>query len=433
MTQLEFAKLGKITPQMETVAKKEKIDVNKLRELIALGKVVLPYNSRHKNLTKPCAIGNKLATKVNANIGTSPDCADLSKELAKLQAAVTAGTDTVMDLSTGGDLNLIRQTIIENSPVPVGTVPIYQAAVEARKKKKAIVHLTEDEIFAIVEEQAQSGVDFMTIHCGVTFLTLEKMQNQGRITDVVSRGGALCLEWMIYNQKENPFYEHFDRLLKIAKEYDIVLSLGDGFRPGCIADATDRAQVQELIIVGELAKKAFEAGVQVMIEGPGHMPINQIVANVLLEKKLCNEAPFYVLGPIVTDIAPGYDHITAAIGGAIAAAAGADFLCYVTASEHLRLPTPEDVYEGVIAARIAAHAGDIVKGVVGAIDWDNQIARFRKSLDWDNMLNLAIDPHKPKKMRNESLPYNLEVCTMCGEYCAMREMNLYLSKFKPQK
>jgi phosphomethylpyrimidine synthase len=335
-----------------------------------------------------------------------------------------------MDLSTGGDITLIRATVIEHSPVPVGTVPIYGAAVAAKNSQRAVVELSVEELFGEVEKQAEQGVDFMTIHCGVTWRTLDYMCNQGRITEVVSRGGALTLEWMIYNKKENPFYEYFDRLLDLAKKYDVTLSLGDGFRPGCLADATDRAQVEELIILGELTQRAWNAGVQVMIEGPGHVPINQIEANMVLEKQICKGAPFYVLGPLVTDIAPGYDHITAAIGGALAATAGADFLCYVTKSEHLRLPMIDEVYEGVIVTRIAAHAADIAKGLPGAMDWDIAMSRARKSLNWEKMLEFAIDPKRAKQMRDESLPSESDVCTMCGEYCAMKGMTEYLKKIK---
>ncbi|MDI6783210.1 MAG: phosphomethylpyrimidine synthase ThiC [bacterium] len=429
MTQLASARQNKLTKEIELVAKAENLDATWLRDRIAKGKIALPFNPRHSP-SHPCAIGKGTRTKVNANIGSSPDFPQVENELKKLKAAIAAKTDTIMDLSTGGDINLIRETIINHSPVPVGTVPIYGAAVNARQSKRAIVELSEDELFNEVIHQAEQGVDFMTIHCGVTWRTLNVMKEQGRITDVVSRGGAFTLEWMIYNQKENPFYEHYDRLLEIAKKYDITLSLGDGFRPGCLADATDRAQIEELLILGELTRRAWDSGVQVIIEGPGHVPLNQIEANMLLEKQICQEAPFYVLGPLVTDVAPGYDHITAAIGGALAAMTGADFLCYVTKSEHLRLPTVDEVYEGVIVTRIAAHAADIAKGLPGALDWDIAMAKARKSLDWEKMLEYAIDPKRARQMRLESPPTESDVCTICGEFCAMKGMTEYLKKVK---
>lgn len=432
MTQLESAKKNIITPQMKLVAKLENLDAAWVRDQIALGQLGLPYNPNHSP-SQPCVIGKGTRTKVNANIGSSPDIPSLENELKKLNAALEAKTDTVMDLSTGGDISHIRATIIKNSPVPVGTVPIYGAAVTAKQKQRAIVQLTVNELFGEVVKQAKQGVDFMTIHCGVTWRTLDAMKKQGRITDVVSRGGALTLEWMIYNKKENPFYEHYDRLLEIALKYDITLSLGDGFRPGCLSDATDRAQIEELIILGELTKRAYNAGVQVIIEGPGHVPLNQIETNMQIEKQLCKGAPFYVLGPLVTDVAPGYDHITAAIGGAIAATTGADFLCYVTKSEHLRLPTIEEVYEGVIVSRIAAHAADIAKGLPGAMDWDNKMAQARKSLNWEKMLEYAIDPKRARQMRQESPPSESDVCTMCGEYCAMKGMSEYLKQPRKAK
>jgi phosphomethylpyrimidine synthase len=329
-----------------------------------------------------------------------------------------------MDLSTGGPVDEIRRAIIAETSAAIGTVPLYQAALDAvRNKNKAIVEMTVDDIFDGVLKHAEDGVDFITVHCGVTRASVERMRREGRIMDVVSRGGAFTIEWMAHNNMENPLFEHFDRLLEITKAYDMTLSLGDGFRPGCLADATDRAQIHELILLGELTQRAQAFGVQVMIEGPGHMPLNQIEANVLLQKRLCHGAPFYVLGPLVTDIAPGYDHITSAIGGTIAAAAGADFLCYVTPSEHLRLPTVEDVREGVMACRIAAHAADIVKGVKGAMEKDTQMARARKKLDWEGQFALAIDPEKARRLRAESGVADHGACTMCGEFCAYKVMD----------
>ena len=420
MTIKEQAEKGIITPEIEACAREEGIPPERLRALVAEGKAVVPANRRFK-LEKPCAIGAGLRTKVNANIGTSRDLPEVEPELEKLKVALSAGADTIMDLSTGGPIDEIRKMIRENCPVPLGTVPIYQAAVEAvERKKKAIVNMTVDEMFKAVEKQAQDGVDFMTIHCGVTRTVLERFESSRRILGVVSRGGSFLVEWMVYNNRENPFYEHFDDLLALAKEYEVTLSLGDGIRPGCLADATDGPQIQELIILGELTLRAWEAGVQVMIEGPGHVPLDQVEANVKLQKRLCHGAPFYVLGPLVTDIAPGYDHIGCAIGGAIAAAAGADFLCYVTPAEHLRLPTVEDVREGVIAARIAGHAADIVKGVPGAFEKDLAMARARARLDWEEQIRLSIDPEKARRYRLEGGVSKGKACTMCGEYCAIK-------------
>ncbi len=424
MTQLELARKGTISPQMRHVAEKEGVAIDAILRGLASGEIIIPANVSHTN-SVPCGIGKGLRTKVNANIGTSPDFCDLSVELEKLQTAIKFGADTVMDLSTGGDISAIRRAIVRASTVPVGTVPIYQAGIEAIESRGAIVNMTVDDIFRVIEEHAKDGVDFMTVHCGVTQVSLERLKRQGRVTDVVSRGGAFLIGWMLHNDKENPLYEQYDRLLELALEYDFALSLGDGLRPGCIADATDRAQIEELIILGELVERARKAGVQAMIEGPGHMPLNQIVTNVQLEKSLCGGAPFYVLGPLVTDVGAGYDHIVAAIGGAIAAAAGADFLCYVTPSEHLSLPSVRDVKEGVIASRIAAHAADIVKGVKGAREWDEQMARARKALDWETQVNLSLDPEVSRQVHNR-IPASGAACSMCGKYCAMAIVEKYL-------
>lgn len=381
MTQLEAAKKGIITEEMEKAARFEKISAEELREKIASGEAVLPCNVNHKGIT-PMAVGKGLSTKVNANLGTSDAYPEVEKELEKLHAAIKAGANSVMDLSTGGDIDQVRKKIIEASPVMVGSVPMYQVLVENQRKGKGMIEMTADDIFAGIEKHCADGVDFITVHCGVNLEVIEELKEKGRVMDIVSRGGSFITAWMLHNQKQNPLYEEFDRLLEIAKKYDVTLSLGDGLRPGCLADATDAPQIQELMILGGLVKRAREAGVQVMVEGPGHVPLDQIEANMKLEKTLCYNAPFYVLGPIVTDVAPGYDHITSAIGGAIAASSGADFLCYVTPAEHLGLPTVEDVKEGVIAARIAAHAADIVKGVKGAWEWDLEMAKARKGLDW---------------------------------------------------
>ena len=419
MTRIEIARSGKITDEMEEVAKAEGVPAEFVRKNLADGTLIIPRNILRRRI-KPLAIGAGLRTKVNANIGTSEDSAEAADELKKLEVAVSAGADAVMDLSTGGNLDEIRKMILKESPVSVGTVPIYQAAVSSRKKGRSFVEIAGEEFFEAIERHAEDGVDFITVHCGVTRKTVETMEKQGRIMGIVSRGGALTSEWMRVNGKENPLYEGFPRLLKIAKKYDMVLSLGDGLRPGCLKDATDRAQIEELVTLGELARIANKDGVGVMIEGPGHMPIDQIEANVILEKKLCGGAPFYVLGPLVTDIAPGYDHITSAIGGAIAAASGADFLCYVTPSEHLRLPTVEDVRMGVIASKIAAHAGDIAKKIPGAIDRDIEMSRNRKALNWDEQIRLSIDPATAKALRESSPPMDTDVCTMCGSLCAMK-------------
>ncbi len=424
MTQLTKASSGKITRQMKKAAEREDVDAEYIREKIEEGSMVIPYNKKHPSLEPICAIGEGTSIKVNTNIGTSSEHFDLDDELKKLKAALEARTDTVMDLSTGGDIDKIRKTIIKNSPVPVGTVPIYQAAIETAKNK-GVVSMTEDHLFEVIEKQAEDGVDFMTVHCGVTTESLKRLKHQGRLLDIVSRGGAFLATWILYNKKENPLYENFDRLLKIAKKYDVTLSLGDGLRPGCLADATDRAQIQEMLILGELAKKARKEGVQVIIEGPGHMSIEQIEANVLLEKKICNNAPFYVLGPLVTDIASGYDHIAGAIGGALAGYYGVDFLCYLTPSEHLRLPTVDDVREGVIASKIAAHAADIARGKKHAMDIDIEMAKARKKLDWKKQINLSINPAKAKRYRKESRISD-DKCTMCGKYCAIALVNKYL-------
>jgi len=409
---------------MKQVAEKEGVGTDFIIQGLTDGEIVIPANVNHTNLV-PCGIGKGLRTKVNANIGTSSDFCELNTELRKLQTAIDFGADTVMDLSTGGDISAIRKAIMSASTAPVGTVPIYQAGIEAIENRGAIVNMSVDDLFAVIEEHATDGVGFMTVHCGVTQASIARLRKQSRMTDIVSRGGAFLIGWMLHNDRENPLYQYYDRLLGLALEYDFTLSLGDGLRPGCLADATDRAQIEELIILGELVDYSREAGVQAMIEGPGHLPLNQIATNVQLEKSLCRGAPFYVLGPLVTDIGAGYDHITAAIGGAIAAAAGADFLCYVTPTEHLSLPNIEDVKEGVIASRIAAHAGDIVKGVKGAKDWDEQMSRARKALDWKKQAELSLDPELSQQVHGR-IPAGGVTCSMCGKYCAMAIVERYL-------
>jgi phosphomethylpyrimidine synthase len=428
-TQLEAARAGKITDQMQAVARAEGVDAENLRQLVAAGRVAIPANPAHANL-QPKGVGEGLSVKVNANLGTSPDRADMAEEKAKLEAALEAGADAVMDLSTGGDLKTIRAQVLNGSPVPVGTVPIYQAAVEVTSKDRGIVDMTPDELFGVIEDQAREGVDFMTVHCGVTLSALERLRTEGRVTDIVSRGGSFLACWMVANKQENPFYEQYDRLLEILRAHDVTISLGDGLRPGCLADATDRAQIAELITLGELTQRAWDAGVQVMIEGPGHVPLDQVVANIKLQKRLCHNAPFYVLGPLVTDIAAGHDHVACAIGGALAAWAGADFLCYVTPSEHLALPGPQDVYQGVVTTRIAAHAADIARGREASIQRDREMAEARRRMDWDRMMALCLDPKTARAIRSGSMPTEDEVCTMCGKYCAVRLMRDY---FRPQE
>ncbi len=424
MTQLEMAKKNIISPQMEVVAGHENVDAEMVRRGVAEGTIVIPANVNHKDLA-PLGIGKGLRTKVNANIGTSSDYCDVKLELEKLRVAIEAGADTVMDLSTGGDISAIRREILAASPVPIGTVPIYQAAIAAIEKHGAIVKMTVDELFAGIEEHCQDGIDFITVHCGVTQSSIARLRKQTRIADVVSRGGSFLAGWILANDKENPLYEYYDRLLEMCLEYDVTLSLGDGMRPGSVVDATDRAQIEELLIIGELVRRAQEAGVQAMVEGPGHVPLDQVVANVQIQKSICKGAPFYVLGPLVTDVAAGYDHITGAIGGAIAGAAGTDFLCYVTPAEHLGLPEAADVREGVIASRISAHAADIVKGVKGALDWDRKMSIARKKLDWEEQTRLSIDPELARRVHSRHASSG-KACSMCGDFCAMEFIGKYL-------
>jgi len=419
MTQLETARKNKISEEMEICAGQEGVDPEFIRKGVEDGNIVVVRNRKHTSVL-PLAIGRGLKTKVNANIGTSKDRSDLDLELKKVKVCVAAKADTIMDLSTGGDIRAIRKAIISQSSLIIGTVPIYQAAAYMLNSKRAIVEMSADDMFDVIEEHGEDGVDFITVHCGVTKRSVGCIEDEGRRLGIVSRGGTFLSKWMEYNKKENPLYEQYDRLLEIARSYDMVLSLGDGLRPGCIADATDRGQMQELIILGELTKRARDCGVQVMIEGPGHVPIKEIQANIKLEKSLCNGAPFYVLGPIPTDIAPGYDHITAAIGGAIAGSAGADFLCYVTPAEHLRLPTIDDVKEGIIASRIAAHIADIAKGVHGALEKDLLMAQYRDEFNWTGQIKLSIDPEKTEAFLEKSESASDEGCTMCGEFCAIK-------------
>jgi phosphomethylpyrimidine synthase len=418
-TQMDAARKGIITRQMEIVARKEKMTPEKVRELLASGKVIIPANKNHTNLD-PEGVGEGMRTKINVNLGISKDCCDVDMEFGKVRAAIELKAEAIMDLSCFGKTQEFRKKLVDFSPAMIGTVPMYDAVGFYDKDLKDI---SVDEFFKVVETHAEDGVDFVTIHAGLNRATAAKIAKNERRTKIVSRGGSLLYTWMKLNDAENPFYEHFDRLLDICEKYDLTLSLGDGCRPGCIDDSTDACQVEELIVLGELTKQAWERNVQVMIEGPGHMAINEIAGNMMLEKRLCHGAPFYVLGPIVTDVAPGYDHITSAIGGAIAAANGADFLCYVTPAEHLRLPTEDDMKEGIIATRIAAHAADIAKNIPGARDWDNEMSSARSALDWNKMISLSMDPVKAKEYRESSKPEHEDSCTMCGKMCAIRNMN----------
>ena len=413
-TQLQKARDGIVTDEMRQVAEYEGLDPEQIRQAVAAGTVVIPHNV-HRDFPAR-GIGQGLKTKINANLGASGLRESLDEELEKLNAAILHGADSVMDLSTGTNLDTIRLEMLERSSVMLGTVPIYEVAAKLRRNKV----IDPDELFACIEKQAKQGVDFMTVHCGGTKDTLAALDSSQRIGGIVSRGGSLIAAYIQATGNENPLYERFDELCDICREHDVTLSLGDGLRPGAIADATDRGQLAELALLGELAERARKAGVQVMIEGPGHVPMDQIEANVKLEKRLCGGAPFYVLGPLVTDVAPGYDHITAAIGGAIAAAAGADFLCYVTPAEHLRLPTLQDVVEGVVAARIAAHAADLVKGVAGAWEWDNNMSRARRALDWESMYKYAMDPIRARLFKEGSEGAGQDVCSMCGHLCAVK-------------
>lgn len=421
-TQMEAARLGILTEELHCVAKDEKIDTERLRQLVAEGKVIIPCNKGHRAI-KPYGIGSMLKTKINVNLGTSRDMREPEMELQKVKHAVDLGAEAIMDLSSFGDTRVFRRLLTKECPAMIGTVPIYDAVVYYHKP---LVEITTEEWLDIVRMHAQDGVDFMTIHCGINRETAERFKRNGRLMNIVSRGGSIIFAWMEMTGKENPFYERFDEILEICRDYDVTLSLGDACRPGSIEDATDAAQIEELIVLGELTKRAWERDVQVMIEGPGHMPIQQIAANIEIQKTLCHGAPFYVLGPLVTDVAPGYDHITAAIGGALAAASGASFLCYVTPAEHLRLPDVDDVKEGIIATRIAAHAADLAKGIPGAAAWDLQMSQARKRLDWEGMFSLAMDPEKARRYRESSKPEKEDTCSMCGNFCAVKNMNRIL-------
>ena len=419
VTQMEEARKGNTTPQMEEVARSENYKIQKIMKRVAEGRIVIPSNPIHDPI--PCGIGEGLSTKINANIGSSPKLEDPDLEIKKSLVAVQHGADTIMDLSTGPKLAKIRKTILEKVDVPVGTVPIYEAGVKAAQKSNgSIVDMDEDDIFNTIEKQAKDGVDFMTVHCGITLNTVEKLERSKRIMGMVSRGGVFLATWIKHNKRENPLYSDYDYLLEIAHEYDVTLSLGDGLRPGCLADASDTPQLQELIILGELVEKARKSKVQCMVEGPGHVPIDQIPANMKIQKTICKGAPFYVLGPIVTDMAPGYDHISAAIGGAIAAYHGADFICYVTPAEHLTIPGVKEVKEGVIASKIAAQAADSAKRMAKAWNMEMKMARARRDFDWERQFELAFDHEKPREYRMQCPVEEEDMCSMCGEYCALR-------------
>jgi len=421
-TQMEAAKKGILTPQMEIVAQKEQMDPQRLRELVASGQVAIPANLRHTALS-PEGIGAGLRTKINVNLGISGDCKDYTVEMQKVQMAIDFGCEAIMDLSNYGKTNTFRRQLIERSPAMIGTVPMYDAI---GYLEKDLLEITAEDFLRVIRAHAEEGVDFMTIHAGINRRAVEAFRREGRLTNIVSRGGSLLFAWMAMTGNENPFYQYYDQVLEILREFDVTISLGDALRPGSIADSSDAGQIAELIELGNLTKRAWEHDVQVMVEGPGHMAMDEITANMKMQKRLCHNAPFYVLGPIVTDVAPGYDHITSAIGGAIAAASGADFLCYVTPAEHLRLPDLEDVREGIVASKIAAHAADIAKGVKGARDWDNRMSDARRRTDWEEMFSLAIDGEKARRFFEQTPPADRHTCSMCGKMCALRTTNLIL-------
>jgi phosphomethylpyrimidine synthase len=424
-TIMEEARRG-ITPLIKRIAGKEGVSEEFVRSGIASGRIVVPCNPIHN--PEPSAIGEGMGIKVNVNLGTSRDMPDLNVELRKLDIAIKYGADAVMDLSTGGDIDHIRRTLINKAPMMMGSVPIYQTGLVAARKD-AVVDMTEDDIFNGIEKHAKDGMDFMTVHCGITKETVAWLRKSKRVTDVVSRGGSFLTAWILHNNEENPLYKSFDYLLDLARKYEFALSLGDGFRPGCIDDASDQAQLSELMVLGQLVKRCREAGVQSIVEGPGHVPLDQVPMNMRIEKSLCHNAPFYVLGPLVTDIAPGYDHIVGAIGGAVAAQHGADFLCYLTPAEHLSLPDEEDVREGLIASKIAAHVGDLCRG--RGREMDTKMAKARKALDWNTMFEVCIDPEKARRYRARGCTKEEDGCSMCGDVCAVKIVNKYLTKNGP--
>ncbi len=419
MTRVEEAKKGVITEEMEKTGRKERLEADFIRRSVADGSIVIIRNNQRS--IEPLAIGASTRIKINANIGTSSSRASIDEEMKKLNVAVACGADAIMDLSTSGDLRRIRASLLSACPTVVGTVPVYEMAFVAKKNNRSVLDITAEEMFSVIEDHCRQGVDFLTLHCGVTEQTVARFKECGRLGGAVSRGGTIMMEWIHHNKKENPLYAQFDRLLDMLARWDVAVSLGDAFRPGALKDASDRVQIEELIILGELTEKARNKNVGVFVEGPGHVPLHQIAANMQIQKTICKNAPFYVLGPLVTDISPGYDHITAAIGGAVAGMAGADFLCYVTPAEHLRLPSIDDVREGVIASRIAAHAADIARGITGAIEWDDALSRAKMDLDWDTMLSLCVDPEKARAYRQSLPPQgDSSLCSICGEFCAIK-------------
>jgi len=422
-TQMEAAKKGIITEEMRTVAEKEFRTPEEIRELVERGRVVICANKKHRCIV-PCGVGSMLRTKINVNLGVSRDCRDYDVEMKKVMTAVELGADAIMDLSSHGNTQPFRQKLVQECPVMLGTVPVYDSVIHYRRD---LATLSARDFLDVVRLHAEDGVDFVTLHCGITRNTIDQIRRHKRKMNIVSRGGSLVFAWMCMTGEENPFYEYFDEILDICREYDVTISLGDACRPGCLADAGDVCQIEELVRLGELTKRAWERDVQVMIEGPGHMPLDQIAANMKLQQTICMGAPFYVLGPLVTDIAPGYDHITSAIGGAVAAAAGAAFLCYVTPAEHLALPDIEDVRQGIMASKIAAHAADIAKHIPHAQDMDDAMAEARRTLDWEAQWKCAMDPETAKKIRSERKPEVEETCSMCGKFCAVRSMNRALS------
>ncbi len=424
-TQMEAARMGIVTPELEAVAKKENRSVEELLPLMASGKMVIPANVNHKSLD-PNGVGSMLKTKINVNLGISRDCKDYDIEMKKVMRAVDLGAEAIMDLSSHGNTQPFRQKLCAECPAMIGTVPIYDSVIHYQRD---LGTLTAQDFIDVVRLHAQDGVDFVTLHCGITRKTIDQIKNGGRKMNIVSRGGSLVFAWMSMTGNENPFYEYYDEIVEICREYDVTISLGDACRPGCLADATDGCQIEELIMLGELTERAWKRDVQVMVEGPGHVPMDQIAANMKIQETICKGAPFYVLGPLVTDIAPGYDHITAAIGGAIAAWNGAAFLCYVTPAEHLALPNVDDVHQGIIASKIAAHAADIAKGIPGARDQDDRMADARKELDWDAQWLEALDPEVAKEIRKSRMPEedHSDTCSMCGKFCAVRSMNKALA------
>ena len=421
-TQMDAARKGIVTPEIEIVAKKENMTTEALMKLVAEGKVAICANKNHTSLD-PEGVGSMLRTKINVNLGVSRDCKDYNIEMEKVMSAVNLGAEAIMDLSSHGNTQPFRQKLTHECPAMIGTVPVYDSVIHYQRD---LATLTAQDFIDVVRLHAEDGVDFVTLHCGITRKTIEQIKKHKRKMNIVSRGGSLVFAWMCMTGEENPFYEHYDEILDICEEYDVTISLGDACRPGCLADATDVCQIEELVRLGELTKRAWDHNVQVMVEGPGHVPLDQVAANMKVQQSICMGAPFYVLGPLVTDIAPGYDHITSAIGGAVAAMNGAAFLCYVTPAEHLRLPNAADVKEGIIAAKIAAHAADIAKGVPGAAEWDYKMSEARKRLDWEEMFKLSMDPEKARRYRAEAKPEKEDTCSMCGNFCAVKNTNRIL-------